>query len=250
MTIHITEFLANPETTSQIAFEQEFARRALELSPTITAPLAIAQPQLRKASGVRSLVSHWFSTEFRAKLRKLAPWLVSGGILGLNLVLHAPTFVVGSLIAGLTVQVVKTIIRSNEQCQRLWKWLLKKANLSEKKLPWLTAGFAGGAWMSAALPSQAAFFVQAEQYLQQILAVGAASGATALVPLLFGVLRVIFVIYIGVALVRVVNGFRNDEDWSTAARIPLIVVLCVVIGDALSTLIVQGANGGGGAVAP
>lgn len=247
MTTDMTELLTKSETLAQTAFEQEFTRCALKLSPTIAAPLAIAQPQPKRALSIRSLLSRWFSTEFHAKLRKLAPWLISGGILGLNLVLHAPTFVVGSLIAGLTVQVIKTIICSNEHCQRLWKWLLKKANLSEKKMPWLTAGFAGGAWMSAALPSQAAFFVQAEQYLQQILAVGAASGATALVPLLFGVLRVIFVIYIGIALVRVVNGFRNDEDWSTAARIPLIVVLCVVIGDALSTLIVQGANGGGGA---
>lgn len=110
-------------------------------------------------------------------------------------------------------------------------------------MPWLTIGFAGGSWLSASLPSQAAFFVQAEAYLRQILAAGNASGVDTLIPLLFGTLRVIFIIYIGVALVRVINSFRNDEDWVTAARIPLIVVLCVVIGDALSTLIVEGAGG-------
>jgi hypothetical protein len=92
------------------------------------------------------------------------------------------------------------------------------------------------------MPASAAFFVQAENYLKKILSVGQASGVTTLVPLLFGTLRVIFIIYIGIALVRVINSFRNDEDWVTAARIPLIVVLCVVIGDSLSTLIVQGAS--------
>ncbi len=103
----------------------------------------------------------------------------------------------------------------------------------------MTAGVASGAWLSAAMPSSAAFFVQAEQYLRQILAASNTTGVDTLIPLIFGTLRVIFIIYIGVALIRVINSFRNDEDWVTAARIPLIVVLCVVIGDALSTLIVQ-----------
>ncbi len=103
--------------------------------------------------------------------------------------------------------------------------------------------------MSTALPSSAFFFQAAEQYVTQIFngAAGAGGGTavTTLIPLLFGTLRVIFVIYIGIALVRVINAFRNDEDWATAARIPLITVLCIVIGDALSSLIVQGAGGAG-----
>ena len=244
----VTETIYDSDDNTQLCLETEFANRpALKLSlslplETDAAPIAPMEAT-PKSAGLRALLSRWFSKESRDRLRKLAPWLVSGSILGLNLVIHAPTFVVGAMIAGLTIRILKAIIHSNPICEKAWQWLLKKANLSEKQIPWMTAGFAGGAWLSAAMPSNAAFFVQAETYLRQILSVGQASGVNTLVPLLFGTLRVIFIIYIGIALVRVVNSFRNDEDWVTAARIPLIVVLCVVIGDSLSTLIVQGAGG-------
>lgn len=140
-----------------------------------------------------------------------------------------------------TVRVLKAIIRSNPLCQRVWQYLLDKAGLKGKQIPWLTLGFGGGAWLAAALPSHALFFQAAEQYVQQIFQVQGAGGTnvTTFIPLIFGTLRIIFIIYIGIALVRVINAFRNDEDWTTAARISLIVVLCIVIGDALSSLIVQ-----------
>jgi hypothetical protein len=233
------------------AFEADFAEatRSLDLSLSLpiapeTTPLGIAstQPQQRDRRKLRILFSRWFPQEFRQRLRKVAPWLVSGGILGLDLILQAPTFVLGAAIAALTVRILKAIIRSNPLCQRVWQHLLDKAGLKDKQIPWLTLGFGGGAWLSAALPSHALFFQAAEQYVQQIFQVQGAGGAnvTSFIPLIFGTLRIIFVIYIGIALVRVINAFRNDEDWTTAARIPLIVLLCIVMGDALSSLIVQG----------
>jgi hypothetical protein len=226
----------------------DFAPRSLNLSinlPLAPEPVSLtaAEPQTASSFGLRATFANWFSRESLMRLRKMAPWLVSGSILGLNLVIHAPTFVIGALITGLTIKVIKSILHSSPVAKKAWQWLLKKANLSEKQIPWMSLGFAGGAWLSASMPSQAAFFVQAETYLRTILTAGNTTGIDTLIPLLFGTLRVIFIIYIGVALVRVINSFRNDEDWVTAARIPLIVVLCVVIGDALSTLIVEGAGG-------
>ncbi len=103
-----------------------------------------------------------------------------------------------------------------------------------------------GAWISAATPSSAFFFQAAEQYVTQIF--NGAAGEPGRSRCHYADSTVIrysachFVIYIGIALVRVISAFRNDEDWSTAARIPLITVLCIVIGDALSSLIVQGAG--------
>jgi hypothetical protein len=58
-------------------------------------------------------MSRLFNQEFRLRLRKMAPWLISGGILGLDLVLHAPMFVLGAAIATLTVRIIKAIIKSN-----------------------------------------------------------------------------------------------------------------------------------------
>ncbi len=210
---------------------------SLPLTPTDAAPLMPIEAKIQ-AQRLRVLPLN----EVRDRIRRRLPWFIAGSILTLNLMLHVPTFVIGSLITGMTIRILKAIIHSNSICRTVWQWLLKKAHLSESQIPWMAAGFAGGAWLSLEMPASAAFFVQAEEYLKKILAVGQASGVNTLVPLLFGTLRVIFIIYIGIALVRVINSFRNDEDWVTAARIPLIVVLCIVIGDALSTLIVQGAG--------
>lgn len=237
-----TTFAPFPDVTAA-----EATRQKLELSLSMPlaseeAPLVISQSEPHKSFGLRSLFARFLTREFRVRLKKSAPWLVAGGVLGLNLVLHAPMFVLGATIAALTVRVVKGIIKSNPLCQRIWQSLLEKAGIPEHKLPWLSVCFGSGAWLGVAFPSHALFFQAAEEYVQTIFAGantgGGAAGVDGLIPLLFGALRVIFVLYIGIALVRVINAFRNDEDWQTAARIPLITVLCIVIGDALSTLIV------------
>lgn len=235
--------MSNP-TLMEREFSPEFAEapHALELSLSLplapdTKSLVEATPPVTSGIGLRAMMSRFWSKEVRTQLRKLAPWLISGAILGLNLVLHAPLFILGATIAALTIRIVKGIIKSNPLCQKVWTMLLEKTGIPESKLPWLSTCFASGAWVSATAPSQALFFSAAEQYVQQIFSVSGVAGIDTFVPLIFGTLRVIFCIYIGIALIRVINGFRNDEDWTTAARVPLIVVLCIVIGDALTTLI-------------
>ena len=63
-----------------------------------------------------------------------------------------------------------------------------------------------------------------------------------MVPLIFGVLRAIFVIYIAIAVIRVLVAARNDDDWSTLARTPLIIVMAIVIGDLMANLVIGGAG--------
>lgn len=201
----------------------------------------------QETSGFRARIARYFKQEFWAKARKLAPWMISGTILTINLLIHAPIAVVGAGLVAMSVQVLKSIIRSNPYCQKLWKALLAKAGMEEKDVPWVEVSAIGfGSWLAAASPSLA-FLETAETLVTNLFTqAGGAGGAdvATLVPLLFGVIRVIFIIYVLVAIVRVVVAFRNDEDWSTAARIPLIVVLCVVLGDALSALIAKGSKGG------
>ena len=64
------------------------------------------------------------------------------------------------------------------------------------------------------------------------------------VGFIFAILRGLFLIYLGIALVRIVQAARNDEDWQILARTPIIVAVTVVIGDILAGLIVGGAGGG------
>ncbi len=59
-----------------------------------------------------------------------------------------------------------------------------------------------------------------------------------IIRFVFAVLRGLFIIYLGISLIQVVQKARNDEDWQTIARTPIIVALTVVIGDILSGLIV------------
>ncbi len=58
---------------------------------------------------------------------------------------------------------------------------------------------------------------------------------------MFGVIRALFLVYIAVSLVRVVQSARNDDDWQQLARAPMIIVMAVVIGDVLASLVIGGA---------
>ena len=60
---------------------------------------------------------------------------------------------------------------------------------------------------------------------------------------MFNVLRSLFILYLGISLVKVVKAARQDEDWQNLARTPLIILIAITMGDLLSQFII----GGGGA---
>jgi hypothetical protein len=88
--------------------------------------------------------------------------------------------------------------------------------------------------------AQAQFFKKAEEYVTTKLAAGA-PGADKAVELIFAVLRGLFLIYLGISIVRIVQAARNDQDWQDLARTPLIILIAVVLGDVLSGFIIGGA---------
>lgn len=95
----------------------------------------------------------------------------------------------------------------------------------------------------ASSPAEAQFFNNAQTWMTNTFG-NAGNGQTqAVVQLFFNVLRGLFLLYVGISLVRIVQAARNDEDWQTLARTPLIIVLAVFVGDLVTGLII----GGGGA---
>lgn len=89
-------------------------------------------------------------------------------------------------------------------------------------------------------PANAQFFNSAQTWMT-----GAFAGIPAdAVTLFFNVLRALFLLYLGIALVRIVNAARNDEDWQNLARTPLIISVTIVVGDILTGLITGNGNGG------
>lgn len=96
-----------------------------------------------------------------------------------------------------------------------------------------------------ATPAQAQFFKRAEDFFKNNLSQGTttnASGTQTAVSLIFNVLRGIYLLYIAVSLIGVINAVRKDEDWQSIARTPLLVVLAVTIADVLTGFVIG--NGG------
>ena len=89
-------------------------------------------------------------------------------------------------------------------------------------------------------PAHAQFLQNAETFIANLLS--SSNVPATMVPLIFGVLRAIFVIYIAIAVIRVLVAARNDDDWTTLARTPLIIVMAIVIGDLMANLVIGGAG--------
>jgi len=92
-----------------------------------------------------------------------------------------------------------------------------------------------------AVPAQAQFFKRAEDFFKLNLTTqgdAAANNGTQAVSLIFNVLRAVYLLYIAVSLVGVINAVRKDEDWQTIARTPLLVVVAVTIADVLTGFII------------
>ncbi|MBD0264737.1 MAG: hypothetical protein ICV78_19045 [Tolypothrix sp. Co-bin9] len=92
-----------------------------------------------------------------------------------------------------------------------------------------------------AVPAQAQFFKRAEDFFKLNLTTqgdAAGNNGTQAVSLIFNVLRAVYLLYIAVSLVGVINAVRKDEDWQTIARTPLLVVVAVTIADVLTGFII------------
>ena len=87
-------------------------------------------------------------------------------------------------------------------------------------------------------PAQAQFFQSAETWMT-----GQFTGADEAITLSFNVLRGLFILYLGISLVRVVQAARQDEDWQNLARTPMIILIAVTMGDILANLIIGGGGG-------
>ncbi|NEO70488.1 hypothetical protein [Moorena sp. SIO3H5] len=81
-----------------------------------------------------------------------------------------------------------------------------------------------------AAPAHAQFFQVAEDWLTSAIPEVDAE----LVSLVFNVLRALFLIYLGISLVKVVNAAQQDDDWKTLARTPIIILIVVTLGDLLA----------------
>ncbi|MBE9050827.1 hypothetical protein IQ243_10450 [Nostocales cyanobacterium LEGE 11386] len=96
-----------------------------------------------------------------------------------------------------------------------------------------------------ASPAHAQFFGKAEDFFRNTLTQGTSSNSNTqtAVSLIFNVLRAIYLLYIAVSLIGVINAVRKDEDWQSIARVPLLVVVAVTVADVLTGFVIgDGSN--------
>ncbi|MBD2414560.1 hypothetical protein H6H01_28360 [Nostoc calcicola FACHB-3891] len=94
-----------------------------------------------------------------------------------------------------------------------------------------------------AAPAQAQFFGEAEKFFKKTLSstdgsTANSGGSDTAVSLIFNILRALFLLYIAISLVGVINAVRKDEDWQSIARTPLLVVVAVTIADVLTRFVI------------
>jgi uncharacterized membrane protein len=94
-----------------------------------------------------------------------------------------------------------------------------------------------------AAPAQAQFFKGAEDFFKKTLTQGSNNNSPQdAISLIFNVLRAIYLLYIAISLVGIINAVRQDDDWQSVARIPLLVIIAVTIADVLTGFVIG--NGG------
>lgn len=141
---------------------------------------------------------------------------------------QSPVLVFGLFIGGIAVTFIQKLGQQTKipsHCLVLLQTLVLAAILSVFWLDWF------------ADPAAAQFFSKAENFFKTSLTDTSQSGASSAVSLVFNVIRALYLLYVAVALIGVVNAVRKDEDWQVVARTPLLVVIAVTIADVLTSFI-------------
>jgi hypothetical protein len=143
--------------------------------------------------------------------------------------LHGPSILV-SIVTGSTLG----LLWKQESSHRFRRTRRFGSGPYFSRRAWITVGFGLLLILTTfAYPAHAQFFGGAEDWMQTNF--GANAGDA--IPLVFNVLRGLFLLYVAISLVKVINAARQDEDWATIARTPLIIIIAVTAGDILTTLI-------------
>ncbi|MEH1863245.1 MAG: hypothetical protein V7L21_35750 [Nostoc sp.] len=183
-------------------------------------------------TGSAAKKSHKLRRAFKSCLSILlesVPFLIACAVLVSVISLKSPILLfcllVGSLIAVITQQIGQQV-NLPRRSLILLQILAAAIVLSLYWLDWFAA------------PAQAQFFGEAEKFFKKTLTANNAGAADTPVSLIFNVLRAIYLLYIAISLVGVINAVRKDEDWQSIARTPLLVVVAVTIADVLTRFVI------------
>ncbi|MBH8550889.1 hypothetical protein I8751_00465 [Nostocaceae cyanobacterium CENA357] len=168
---------------------------------------------------------------WRFRLLESIPFLIACAVFLSVISLKSPILLFCLLFGSLTAIVINKI---GQQLDLPKRWLIPLQILAVVVILSLF-------WLDYfAAPAQAQFFKRAEDFFRNNLTQGATanSGTQAAVSLIFNVLRGIYLLYIAISLIGVINAVRKDEDWQSIARVPLLVVIAVTVADVLTGFVI------------
>lgn len=95
----------------------------------------------------------------------------------------------------------------------------------------------------ASAPANAQFFNNAQTWLTTNFPNAAGNTQTQqTIITVFNIIRALFLLYIAISIVNIIQAVRRDEDWATPARTPFIMVVAVFAADILTGLVAGNAG--------
>jgi len=186
---------------------------------------------VKKLPNIKATLEFW-----RTSLMESVPFLLACAVFLSVISLKSPILLfcllVGSLIV-ISIQQIEQLVNLPKRWRIALQILAPVVVLSLFWLDYLAS------------PAQAQFFGKAENFFKNNLVQGSntnTSGTETAVSLIFNVLRGIYLLYIAVSLIGVINAVRKDEDWQSIARTPLLVVLAVTIADVMTGFVIGNNN--------
>jgi len=97
-------------------------------------------------------------------------------------------------------------------------------------------------WLVASSdPATAQFLNNAQTWMTKNFGTASGGPSDTLFGLVFNALRGVFVVYLAISIIKVVAAARQDEDWQSLARTPMIILISITLGDVLAGLIIGNA---------
>ena len=181
---------------------------------------------LKKSHELKQTLKLW-----RDRLIESVPFLIACAVFLSVISLKSPILLFCLLIGSLITIIIQQIGQQVHLPRRSLIILQILASIIILSLFWLDY---------FAAPAQAQFFRRAENFFTNNLTQGSSNNNStqAAISLVFNVLRALYLLYIAVALISVINAVRKDEDWQNVVRTPLLVVVAVTIADVLTGFVI------------
>lgn len=181
---------------------------------------------LKKSHELKQTLKLW-----RDRLIESVPFLIACAVFLSVISLKSPILLFCLLIGSLITIIIQQIGQQVHLPRRSLIILQILASIIILSLFWLDY---------FAAPAQAQFFRRAENFFTNNLTQGSSNNNStqAAISLVFNVLRALYLLYIAVALISVINAVRKDEDWQNVVRTPILVVVAVTIADVLTGFVI------------